>query len=158
MPKTFLLLSIFCLLSILFIPDFIGSENNPYLWILGIVLFLNGTYLLIRGRNLLIQYGKMERNNFIQTSVVVKRKLFAIIRHPQYLGLIFILLGLICSYQNWIDLDLGIVGISLISIQAVKEEKYCSTLLGDDYNDYCQLIPRFNFITGVIKVIERKTY
>ncbi|MBN1638354.1 MAG: DUF1295 domain-containing protein [Ignavibacteriales bacterium] len=151
MPKKYLILSILCMLAIPIVSDFSVSLNNPYLWMIGIIFFLTGVVFIVKGRNLLIIYGEMEKNNFSNTSSVVSRNLYSIIRHPQYFGIILILIGIICFYQNLIGFGFFIIGILLLYIQSIKEEKFCNSIFADEYEKYCKIVPRFNLFSGILK-------
>ena len=89
----------------------------------------------------------------MQTNVVVDRGLYAIVRHPQYLGYILLVLGFICLFQNLVIGALGALAIALFYGQAVREERYCIQKFGQEYEDYAQRVPRFNFILGIIRVL-----
>ena len=92
----------------------------------------------------------------MQTNVVVDRGLYAIVRHPQYLGYMLLVLGFICLFQNPIIGALGALAIALFYGQVVREERHCIQKFGKEYEDYVQRVPRFNFILGIIRVLARR--
>ena len=79
--------------------------------------------------------------------------MYAIVRHPQYLGYILLVLGFICLFQNLVIGALGALAIALFYGQAVREERYCIQRFGQEYEDYVQRVPRLNFILGIIRVL-----
>ena len=54
----------------------------------------------------------------MQTNVVVDRGLYAIVRHPQYLGYILLVLGFICLFQNLVIGALGALARPVRPFQA----------------------------------------
>ncbi len=91
----------------------------------------------------------------MQTRTVVDRGLYAITRHPQYLGYMFFAWGFALLSQHWMAVLLATVGASLFYMQAVREERYCLAQLGEPYKQYLQQVPRFNIILGVLRLLQR---
>jgi protein-S-isoprenylcysteine O-methyltransferase Ste14 len=120
-----------------------------------VVLALSGAFIFApflllsrHGRN---QGGK----TYMQTGAVVDRGVYAITRHPQYLGYMLLACGFALLSQHWLALLLAAVSVSLFYLQAVGEEKYCRAQFGDSYDHYLRRVPRFNVVLGLIRLVRR---
>ena len=99
--------------------------------------------------------GVPQRKSFIQTTVLVDRGVYAIVRHPQFLAGILMGVALALIAQHWLVAVLGAIAIVTYDISAFEEEKSSIAKLGDDYQRYRELVPRFNFILGAVRVLRR---
>jgi protein-S-isoprenylcysteine O-methyltransferase Ste14 len=88
----------------------------------------------------------------MQANAVVDRGLYAIVRHPQYLGYMFLACGFALLSQHWMTAVLAVVGITMFYGQAVREERTCLAAFGEPYARYRRQVPRFNAILGIIRL------
>ncbi len=93
-------------------------------------------------------HGEPERG-VEDTTTLIERGIFRVIRHPLYFGLMFWSLGLILVIQSILALILGVVAILCLWLAARTEDQYNVTKWGDSYSAYIRRVPRFNFITGL---------
>lgn len=93
--------------------------------------------------------------SYMQTEDVVDRGLYAITRHPQYLGYMMLACGFAFLSQHWAALVLAAAAVALFYYQAVKEERYCLGRLGVPYEPYLRRVPRFNVILGIARLLRR---
>ncbi len=85
------------------------------------------------------------RNAFsrrVQTSGshrLVKQGVYKVIRHPAYLGLLLLMLGLPLCLASFVGVSIAIFsGISSLVYRIYIEEMALSTWFGDEYRDYAQ--------------------
>ena len=108
--------------------------------------YLNNKFLQLRK-----QGRAASGKTYMETEAVADRGLYAITRHPQYLGYMLLACGFALLSQHWVALLLAVVGVTLFFFQAVKEEGYCLARLGEPYEQYLRRVPRFNVILGIVR-------
>ncbi|MBN2148104.1 MAG: isoprenylcysteine carboxylmethyltransferase family protein [Anaerolineales bacterium] len=97
--------------------------------------------------------------SYMQTTLLVDRGVYAIVRHPQYLAGILIGLALPLITQHWSVAVLGIVAIAIYYINTFEEETSCIEKFGEQYREYMQRVPRINFLLGIYRhFINRKDH
>jgi len=98
-----------------------------------------------------------EGKHLISTSVLVDSGIYAVVRHPQYLGFILLVLALVLISQHWLSVISGVIGSVLFYIDATRAEEHENTRkFGDDYKRYMRKVPRMNFVFGVIRLLRRR--
>jgi len=116
-------------------------------WAVGMVLVMAPIVLFPRRGN--IPKGK----SFVHTTRLVDTGIYAVIRHPQYLGgILSIFVATLLFYPHWLFVVLGIPGAIICYWSAKEEEKYLIERFGNDYLTYMQRVPRMNLISGIIKL------
>lgn len=93
---------------------------------------------------------------YTQTSVLVDRGVYAIVRHPQYLAGILIGIALPLISQHWAVAVLGIVVAILYYLNTFDEEASVIEKFGDQYREYMQRVPRINFLLGIYRLLTKK--
>ena len=102
-----------------------------------------------------MKHGRIgDGKTYMQTRAVVDQGLYSITRHPQYLGYIFLACGFALLSQHWVVALLAAVGVMFFHNQAVREERYCLAHLGEPYEQYLRRVPRFNFILGIVRLLQ----
>jgi protein-S-isoprenylcysteine O-methyltransferase Ste14 len=105
----------------------------------------------------LSKYGnKQDGQTYMQAGKVVQQGLYALIRHPQYLGYMLLACGFTLLSQHWVTVLLASVSVVSFYVQAIKEESYCLFQFGEPYAGYLQRVPRFNLIQGIWMFFRRK--
>jgi len=100
------------------------------------------------------KWGEVPKGkSYIQTTKLVDRGVFAIVRHPQYLAGMLMGVALSLIAQNWIVAVLGIIVIVVTYLDVFDEEKSCIEKFGDEYLDYMKRVPGVNFILGIFRWI-----
>ena len=100
--------------------------------------------------------GVSKGKSYIHTKVIVDTGVFSVVRHPQYLSMLLVALGLILIVQHWLIFIFSVVSMILIYIGILKQDKILVRKFGDDYKRYMQKVPRANFLLGVLRLIKRK--
>lgn len=103
------------------------------------------------------KYGKVPQGKgYMETTMLVDRGVYAIVRHPQYLAGILIGLALPLITNHWSVVILGIVVMVINYTDMFTEESACIEKFGEVYCQYMERVPRVNFVLGVIRLIMRK--
>lgn len=118
--------------------------HGPAAIIAGGVLFLFGFLLHVYCHR--FHAKAHEKSKAIRT--VVDTGPFAVIRHPMYLGLIAMYIGLVVAWGIVWMLIPAVFYTALIISVSIKEEKYLLQTLGAQYQEYMHKVP-WRYIPGV---------
>ncbi len=151
-PYVFLLLAGAATIT-LFVADQLAVGGDiAWLKVLGVATLLLAALFMFAPFYYLSQYGQVgEGKHFIYTTQVVDRGVYAIVRHPQYLGYALLDLGFALLYQSWATAVPAALAILFFYLQVMQEERFCVYQMGADYEAYCTRVPRFNFLLGIIR-------
>ena len=106
---------------------------------------------------MLQKHGKSPKGkNYMNTTVVVDRGIYAIVRHPQYLGYIMLNLGFMFMLQGPLALSLGFLGIAFFFVHTIQEDRFCATKFGENWQDYSRKTPRLNFLLGILRLAGKR--
>lgn len=120
-------------------------------WTVGMVLVMAPIVMFPR------RGGVPKGKSFINTTRLVDTGIYAVVRHPQYLGgILAIFVATPLFYPHWLFVTLGIPGILIFYWSAKSEEKSLIERFGDDYIKYMQKVPGINIFLGVIRAIGKK--
>ena len=135
----------------------LGSGDLRSLRLLGAFFALLALIFFMSPPFILRKYGQVrDGETFLDTHVVVDVSLFSIVRHPQYLGYIFLILTFMLLTQHWLTTLFGLAALLFFYLHILQEEDYCLAHLGDDYQDYMQRVPRLNLIAGILRLIRKR--
>lgn len=138
---------------VLVVVPFLERGENRYLRAAGVPILAAAGVFMFVPFYLLKRYGQVDQaKSYIDTTVVVDRGLYSIVRHPQYLGYTFLVVGFILLSQNWLIAVPGLLAIVCFYLQSVAEERFCREEFGEPYEDYLRHVPRFNFVWGIIRL------
>ena len=93
---------------------------------------------------------------YMNTTVVVDRGPFGLVRHPQYLAYILFAVAFGLLAQRMFVTMLAAVAVVLLHLTAVLEEAECAERLGGDYVGYARRVPRYNLLVGVARALRRR--
>jgi protein-S-isoprenylcysteine O-methyltransferase Ste14 len=65
------------------------------------------------------------------------------VRHPRYLGVVLLALGLSLLFRSWIGLGLLVVIVSLLGLRVADEEAMLRSAFGARWDEYCSRTKRF---------------
>ena len=153
-PKLFAWLASAVTVSLIIVTQFLPRGDDPYLRGTGVFVLLLAGVFIFGPFYLLTKHGGKDGQTYMQARIVVDRGLYAITRHPQYLGYIFLACGFALLSQHWVAVLLAATGVACFYIQAVQEERYCLHRLGEPYEEYLQRVPRFNIILGIVRLLQ----
>jgi len=92
----------------------------------------------------------------MDVTAVVDAGLYGVVRHPQYLGCMLMMLASVLVTQHWLNAIIGVPIALWIYTEIPKEEKGLILKFGDDYRRYMQRVPRLNPLLGVMRLLSKK--
>jgi len=102
----------------------------------GVLLIITGLIIRLYAINTLKQHftytvTKIENHELIETG------LYKMIRHPGYLGQLFIFIGTAVSFSNWLSVLSMTIAVSIGYLYRIRiEEKFMLEQMGQKYLDY----------------------
>jgi len=95
------------------------------------------------------RYGRAPSDKtYMDTTDVADRGLYAVVRHPQYLGYMLLATGLALESQHIASLLLAASSIASFWLLTIYEERDCINRFGPEYRQYKERVPRFNALLG----------
>ncbi|MBN2389077.1 MAG: isoprenylcysteine carboxylmethyltransferase family protein [Anaerolineae bacterium] len=153
-PKLFAWLASVVTVSLIVVTQFLPRGGDPYLRGTGAFVLLLAGGFIFWPFYLLTKYGEIkDGQTYMQARIVVDRGLYAITRHPQYLGYVLLGCGFALLSQHSAAGLLVVIGTTFFYLQAVREERYCLAQLGESYEQYCWRVPRFNVALGIVRLL-----
>ena len=123
----------------------------------GGAILVVGIVLIFLPRFAFRSKGKPEKGkDWTDTTVLVDTGIYAIVRHPLYLGWLLLYVALIFLSQHWLTAIIGIPGMACVYLISRQEDQRLVKKFGDDYKRYMQYVPRMNFLVGIIQLVRRR--
>ena len=122
-------------------------------WLIGLV----GLIFFILGLFELKKKGEAAKGgSFLLTTVMVDSGIYSVVRHPEYLGSMLLVLGSILISQHWLTLVLGVLLLVWFFVYVFPEaDRDLIGKFGDNYKRYMQNVPNINLLVGVIRLLKR---
>ena len=134
--------------------NYLGS--NALVFCGWMILVVGVVLVFAAGHEFQQKGGVPEGKHLIHTTRVVNTGVYAVVRHPQYLGFILVVLGLVLVSQHWLSFISGGVGSILFYIDVLKEDQVNIEKFGEAYSHYKKRVPAMNFVIGLIRLRHRK--
>jgi protein-S-isoprenylcysteine O-methyltransferase Ste14 len=100
--------------------------------------------------------GVAKGDSYMKTTVLVDTGIYAIVRHPQMgVAWLLICLGLMLITGHWSSVALGTGAMGLAYLDLLKADQRCIERFGEAYQRYMERVPRVNFVTGIIRLVQR---
>ena len=124
------------------------------LFVLGWIVWAVGMILVMAPIIMFPRRGGVPKGkSFVHTTQLVDTGIYAIVRHPQYLGgILAIFIATPLLYPHWLFVVLGILGIAILYWSTKEEEKRLIARFGGDYQAYMKRVPGMNLILGIIRL------
>jgi protein-S-isoprenylcysteine O-methyltransferase Ste14 len=133
-----------------------NKDGNPVIRNIGwIILWISAIFGWLPIYTLK-KWGKPIGRGYIRTTVLVNRGIYAVVRHPQYLAGMLMGLALPLIAQHWFVAVLGATAIVMYYVDTFDEEKSAIEKFGGEYERYKEMVPRVNFIRGLIRLIRHR--
>jgi protein-S-isoprenylcysteine O-methyltransferase Ste14 len=155
-PYIYDLIASILMFAILLLSTILPRGENSYLKIVGVCLLACAASIWVLPFIHLKKYGSVnEGDNYYETNKVVQKGIYGIVRHPQYLAYILLVIGFSLLSQNLIIIIIALISILLFYIHTLKEEKHLKERFGGAYHNYCEQVPRFNVFAGIINRLRK---
>lgn len=100
--------------------------------------------------------GVPKGKSFVHTTKLVDKGIYAVVRHPQYLGgILAIFLTTLLWYPHWLFAILGVIGAIVLYFGAKEEDKRLVQQFGDEYRSYMKRVSRMNLLLGIVRLWRR---
>jgi protein-S-isoprenylcysteine O-methyltransferase Ste14 len=142
-----------CIYGALFGP-YLGLEILFYVG--GIVLVVGLLFLFLSFLYFKKRGEPVKERNLMCTTVLVDSGTYAIVRHPQFLGVGLLICASILISQHWLTAIIGVPLIALMFMFLQMAEKELIRKFGDEYKRYMQKVPKINLLLGIIRLLKRK--
>lgn len=128
------------------------------LFVLGWIVWAAGMVLVMAPIIMFPRHGGVARGkSFVHTTRLVDSGIYAVVRHPQYLGgILALFLTTLFLYPHWLFVVLGVPGVLVLYFSTISEEKRLTERFGDEYMDYMERVPRMNIVLGIIRRWRKK--
>ena len=136
----------------------IEVRSHPALVILGGVIWLFGMVLVMAPIIMFPRHGGVPKGkSFVNTTQLVDKGIYAVVRHPQYTGGVYsIFITTILWYPHWLFVLLGAIGIAVIYMSCREEDQRLVQQFGVDYADYMRRVPRMNIFLGIMRLVRQR--
>ena len=158
-----IVLTILCIACFPLNPLVIAGLVEPRFFLpltaLGWVVWGIGMVLVMAPIVLFPRRGAVPRGkSFVHTTQLVDTGIYAVVRHPQYLGgILAIFVATPLLNPHWLFVILGIPGAIILYWSAKEEDKRLLERFGNRYQTYMDSVPRMNLILGMIRLWKRRS-
>lgn len=90
--------------------------------------------------------------SFVSTEALVDTGIYALVRHPLYLGWMLMFLVVFLFNPNWVLASIGVLGVACVYGFTKQEEQLLVAKFGESYRGYMQRVPTFNLPAGIIRL------
>jgi protein-S-isoprenylcysteine O-methyltransferase Ste14 len=150
-------LAFVCTVLLLIADRILVRGDSSVLHTLGVLALLVGPVFFVPPFFLLQKHGDTRKPGpYYATTKVVDRGLYAIVRHPQYLGYALIAAGFALLSQRATTVALGGGAVVFFYLHTLREEAHCVKHLGERYRTYMQQVPRFNALRGTYRYLRAR--
>ena len=148
--------SILMFLPIIIVFAFYNYYSLDFLVYAGWILLVFSVVIIFLAGGEFRKKGAPKGKSVVHTTVLVDSGIYAVVRHPQYLGFMLFVFALVLMSQHWLSVLSGVVGSALFYKDVVREEQISIKKFGDDYRLYMVRIPRMNFLLGILRLLQRR--
>ncbi|GAH89267.1 unnamed protein product, partial [marine sediment metagenome] len=119
-----------------------------YLQYVSIVFLIIGIIFTVSSFVSLKRIGK-PTSGLENTTKMINKGIFKILRHPIYLGLSLFTIGFLFAYQTIALIIIGFIAVVLFYIASRVEDSYNIKKFGREYIEYMKNVPLWNFFLGM---------
>lgn len=120
---------------------YIGS----FLWVLSAIFGFLPVYQFRK------KGGVPKGSSYMHTTELVDTGVYSIVRHPQYLAGLLIILALMLMTQHWLSVTAGVVAFVAFYIDTLVADPRLVEKFGEEYREYMNRVPRMNFLLGIVR-------
>ncbi len=121
-----------------------------------VILLLAVCFIFIPFFSLKKDGAPLKGDTYMQTTRVVTNGVYGIVRHPQYLGYMFLTLGFTLLTVHWITILFAVVALFFYNRQIDFEEIELQEKFSQTYRNYCLKTPKLNFVIGLGRKIFKR--
>jgi protein-S-isoprenylcysteine O-methyltransferase Ste14 len=140
----------------LILTGVLETSFYPALFAIGCLVWAIGMMLVLSPIIMFPRRGGVPRGkSLVSTACLVNTGIYAVVRHPQYLGgILSIFVTTLLWYPHWLFAVLGVIGTVIVYLSTKDEERDLIKQFGDDYLFYMQNVPRMNLLVGIVRLVK----
>jgi protein-S-isoprenylcysteine O-methyltransferase Ste14 len=136
-----------------------GHGSEALKWAGWICLWVSGIFSILPIITFRRKGGVSKGESYMKTTALVDTGIYAIVRHPQGgTAWLLINLGVMLIAWHWTSLVLGLVSLGLVYADTFKTDQYCIEKFGNAYKRYMERVPRVNFLAGITRFLQPRTW
>ncbi len=140
-------------LVVLALHFFVDGEAPVASRITGVVAGLFALVFMFLPVLTLKRHGAVvEGGTYMHTTRVVDRGLFAIVRHPQYIGYGLFNVTFVLLNGHWSMVVVAAAALLAFFAHTFAEERYLLSVHGEAYLAYQRRVPRINVLVGIVRL------
>lgn len=135
---------------IIYLPsDWPVTYVTPIYRLIGLIILTTGMAIILIG---IYRLGIL-RSFGVQIGVLKESSYYRVSRNPQVLGCVLYVFGFIILWPSWYALGWGGSLQVILHVMVLTEEEHLHNAFGQEYENYCQNVPRY---IGFPKQIRRE--
>jgi protein-S-isoprenylcysteine O-methyltransferase Ste14 len=135
----------------------VGTPIWMSLVYVGWAILLGAMALIALPLVLLPREGQAPRGGGVtRTTAVVTTGIYAVIRHPLYLGWMLAYVALVLVAQHWLVALIAVAGTACVYLICVHEDRRLLARFEEEYARYMGEVPRVNLLAGTVRLLRRK--
>jgi len=136
---------------------FFHNPSSQGLFVLGNLTTAMGLVLILLAIGTLRARGRPEAGkDFAASTVLVRRGVYAVVRHPLYLGWLLLYPAAMLVSQHWLVILLGTVGAGSMLAICREADRELVGKFGAAYAEYMREVPRLNLVVGIARKAARR--
>lgn len=100
--------------------------------------------------------GVADGDIFANTTTVVDTGLYAVVRHPQFLAMLMLAVGIALVAQRWGEALVGVAAAGAFLIDFRRADLRDLAKFGTSYQEYSQRVPGWNPLVGLVRLVRRR--
>lgn len=103
------------------------------------------------------RYGRVERGrSYMETTALAERGLYAVVRHPQYLGYVLLTAGFALRAPRPVVVAAAVAAITGFVLQAREEDRDLRQRFGSAWESWARDVPAFDLPAGLLRLARRR--
>ena len=135
-------------------------ENDSALgWVQAVGWLLVGAGIVLIFLPMFVLHRKghpEEGKDWTHTSTLVDTGIYAVVRHPLYLGWSLMYPALVLASQHWLTVAIALPGLVCVALISKQEDQLLIAKFGNAYERYMRDVPALNLPAGIIRRLQRR--
>lgn len=135
---------------------FLLLHNPPFPWLVyagWVVLGVGLVFIALAIMTLRRKGQPKAEDDFTRTTSVVDTGIYAVVRHPLYLGWLLMYAAVVLFSQHWLIVIMGALGIVCMVLISRDEDQHLVKKFGDRYRAYIESVPAMNILVGLFRLL-----
>ncbi len=103
------------------------------------------------------RHGRAEPGrSYMETTALADRGLYAVVRHPQYLGYVLLTTGFALRAPHPAVVASAVAAVAGFLLQARAEDRDLRRRFGREWESWARAVPAFNLAAGLVRLVRRR--